>query len=132
MQQAALGRSCGSEQAAASLVRYCSLDPADFARIRRRVCLVMETAPSVKQISLWLFFQLASPLEARNCICGREGIWLNNQNVPPSSSVFPPNLFSESFWNFSLKTETFKGSLRPESSFSGLSTSRIGSREAGT
>lgn len=46
LQEAALGRSCGSEQAAVSLVRYHGLGPADFKRIRRRVCLAMETAPS--------------------------------------------------------------------------------------
>lgn len=45
MQHPALGRSCGSEQAALALVRYCSLGPAGFKRVRRRVWLVTETAP---------------------------------------------------------------------------------------
>lgn len=44
VQDAALGRCCGSEQAAVGLVRYRSLGTADLKRIRRRVCLVMETA----------------------------------------------------------------------------------------
>lgn len=100
MQQAALGRSCGSEKAAASLVRYCSLGPADFERIRRRVCLVMETAPSAMQSLYGFSFIWLLPRKPATASVAEKGLGSTTRMSHPACSVFPPNLFSKCFWNF--------------------------------
>lgn len=115
MQQAALGRSRGSEQAAASLVRYCSLGPADFDRIRKRVCLVMETAPSAMQSLYGFSFSWLLHRKPETASVAEKGLGSTTRMSHPACFVFPPNLFSKHFWNVSLKTETLKRFLRPES-----------------
>lgn len=96
VQRPALGGSRGSELAAVSLVRYCSLGPADFNRIKRRVCLVMETTSSAP----WSLYGFSSHQEANNCICGREGTCLNSQNTPQAcSQCWPLVLSANFFWN---------------------------------
>lgn len=99
-QQAALGRSCGSEKAAASLVRYCSLGPADFERIRRRVCLVMETAPSAMQSLYGFSFIWLLPRKPATASVAEKGLGSTTRMSHPACSVFRPNLFSKCFWNF--------------------------------
>lgn len=93
--QAALGRCCGSELTAAGLVRYWSLGLADSNRIKRRVCLVMETTSA-----MWSLcgFQLASHQKANNCICGRKGSQLSSQNAPQVCSQWCPLIFSANFF----------------------------------
>ena len=101
MQHVALGRCRGSEHAAVGLVRYCSLSPADLKRIRRRVCLVMETAPS----AMWSLYGFSFSwllTRKQTTASGAEKRLSSTARMPPTSmvSMLPPNLFSKCFWNF--------------------------------
>lgn len=100
LRQAALGTCRGSELAAASLLRYWSVGLADSNRIKRRVCLVMETTSA-----MWSLygFSLSWPLTKKQTTASvaEKGVSSAARMLPQVCSQCCPLILSANlFGNF--------------------------------